>query len=142
MLWLAVLLHAGIGVLMGLNLFELLMMTMLLAFLQPGVIRDRLKGLGVPKLDYGFDAANEKQVRSAALVAAVDVDNQVNFEPGKKFEQPDASTLFSTLRLLGLFRILLFVPGLSSKLSQWFSPAAAARRTTPKSGPPAPAAAS
>lgn len=117
MLWLAVLLHAAIGVLMGLNLFELLMMTMLLAFFPPGVIRDRLRGTAaVRKLMYRFAPTDEKQARAAALVAAVDVDDQVRLEPAKNAEQPTSAELFSSLRLLRPLRFLLYVPGLSKSL--------------------------
>ena len=133
MLWMAVLLHAGIGVLMGLNLFELLMMTMLLAYLPPGVIRDRLRGRpGLPRLAFGFDAANEKHARAAALVAAADVDSQVKFEPGKHADQPSAATLFSTLRLLRTFRFLQVIPGLSAVVSRCFSPATATSASASK----------
>ena len=41
---LATAMHAGIGIMMGLNLFELLMIVMLLAFLPDRVIRDWLRG--------------------------------------------------------------------------------------------------
>ncbi len=44
MIFLATAMHAVIGVLMGLNLFELLMIVMLLAFLPDRVIRDRFRG--------------------------------------------------------------------------------------------------
>lgn len=40
--WCALLLHTGIGILMGLNLFELMMMTMLLAYLPSKVVHDWL----------------------------------------------------------------------------------------------------
>ena len=43
MIFLATAMHAVIGVLMGLNLFELLMIVMLLAFLPDRVIRDRFR---------------------------------------------------------------------------------------------------
>lgn len=122
MLWMAVLLHAGIGVLMGLNLFELLMMTMLLVYLPPGVIRDRLRGTGQPKLAYGFDAADPNQARAAALVAAMDVDGQVNFEPGKTAEQPSVKTLFGSLRLLSIASFLLWIPILGVLVGFLFVP--------------------
>ena len=43
-IFLATAMHAVIGVLMGLNLFELLMIVMLLAFLPDRVVRDRFRG--------------------------------------------------------------------------------------------------
>src|SRR6185312_16889881 len=131
------LLHAGIGVLMGLNLFELLMMTMLLAYFPVGVIRDRLRGApDLPKLSFGYNPGDERHARAAALVAAADVDGQVKFEPGPRYEQPTAATLFSQMRLLSLFRVLLFVPGLSTTLARLFAPASAPARRTPAAGPP------
>jgi hypothetical protein len=142
MVWMGVLLHAGIGVLMGLNLFELLMMTMLLAYFPAGVIRDRLRGSGQPKINYGFEPADAKQARAAALVAAADVDGQVVFETGKKREQPAVGSLFSTVRLLTIASWLLWIPGVSSLLAGLFAPAATDSKTAPRSGPPAPAAAS
>jgi hypothetical protein len=125
MVWMGVLLHAGIGNLMGLNIFELLMMTMLLAYFPAGVIRDRLRGSGTPKLGYGFDPNNPEQARAAAAVAAVDVDGQVNFEGSQK-PQPDVKSLFGTLRFLGAFRLLLWVPGVSGFLAKRLAPAAKA----------------
>src|SRR5438067_7724664 len=89
MLWLGILLHAGIGILMGLNLFELLMMTMLLAYIPGAVIRERLRGgSGLPRLGLGFDPAYEGAARAAAVVAAVDTDAQVAFEPRKGARLP------------------------------------------------------
>jgi len=143
MLWMAVLLHAGIGMLMGLNLFELLMMTMLLVYLPPGVIRDRLRGgSDLKKLPYGYDSANPIHQRAAAVVAAADVDAQVQFEPGKKGEQPSVATVFSTLRLLSLFRLLVLIPGLAGLLARWFAPAAAPSSPSYRPEPKSPAAAS
>jgi hypothetical protein len=141
MLWMAVLLHAGIGMLMGLNLFELLMMTMLLVYLPPGVIRDRLRGSGLPKLSFGYDSGDPKEQRAAALVAAMDVDGQVKFEAGKK-NPLSASTIFSSVRLLSALRFLLFVPGLATLLGQLFSPSTISPSRLSQAGPKAPAAAS
>ncbi|MDB5312147.1 MAG: hypothetical protein JWO38_6349, partial [Gemmataceae bacterium] len=89
MLWMAVLLHAGIGILMGLNLFELMMMTMMLAYLPAGVIRDRLRGgPDLPKLGFEFDSAEPGQARAAAVVAAVDVDAQAALAPTRGRDLP------------------------------------------------------
>lgn len=134
MVWMAVLLHAGIGVLMGLNLFELMMMTMLLAYLPPGVIRDRLRGSGEPKLNYGFDASDPQQARAAALVAAVDVDSQVIFQPGQAAEQPNVKSLFGSLRLLNVVSFLLWIPILGIAVGMFFVPVSRiARRGAVKS---------
>ncbi len=148
-LWLVVLLHAGIGVLMGLNVFELMMMVMLLVFLPPGVIRDRLKGgPGLPRLWFGYDPTVPTQARAAAVVAAADADGQVTLESSKGTSQPTVRTadkvvstgaaaagvLFGTLRLARFVRYALFVPGVAGLAAKFVSPAAAA----PK--PPAPVA--
>ncbi|HXD87419.1 MAG TPA: hypothetical protein VN641_13065 [Urbifossiella sp.] len=143
MLWLAVLLHAGIGVLMGLNLFELLMMTMLLVYIPPGVIRDRFRGTpSATKLLYRFASADGKQSRAAAIVAAFDIDDQVKVEAAKSASQPTSGELFGSLRLLRPLRFLLYIPGISGMASRCISPANEVKSGVPKSGPPAPAAAS
>jgi len=136
MLWLSVLLHAGIGILMGLTMFELLMMVMLLVFLPAGVIRDRLKGgSGLARLRFGFDPAVPAQARAAALVAAADADGQVLLEPSAGVGQPTvrgageaqtgaaaAGELFGSLRLLRFGRHLLKLPGASALAGRWVSP--------------------
>ena len=135
MLWMAVTLHAGIGVLMGLNIFELLMMTMLLVFLPTEVIRDRLRGLvGAPRFTFGFDPANPRQARAAALVAAADVDGQVLVEPARGNAVPTlksaagppvggragVAALAEVVRPIGYAR---YVPGASGLLGRWLFPA-------------------
>jgi hypothetical protein len=158
MLWLGFLLHAGIGILMGLNLFELLMMTMLLAFIPGKVVRERLRGgLGLAKLALGFNPADEKQARTAAVVAAVDSDAQVALEPRKGSNPaavfadghtltgpPAVAALFERLRLLRAVRWLTWVPGASGLLARWLFPTAASAGSPPSGGPnpKAPAAAS
>lgn len=128
MIWLAVLLHAGIGVLMGLNLFELLMLIMLLAYLPPGVIRDRLRGKrdGLP-VRLGCDPAVPAQARAAALLAAADLDAQVTLDPAKGKAVPALTTAdgkpadpFRTLRLL---KPLGWVPGAAAAARGWLFPA-------------------
>ncbi|MBX9580996.1 MAG: hypothetical protein K2X87_11865 [Gemmataceae bacterium] len=156
MVWMGVLLHAGIGVLMGLNLFELLMMTMLLVFFPAGVIRDRLRGgPGLPKLGFGFDSADARQARAAAVVAAADIDAQVAVEPGKGKALPvltaaDGSTvagpaavgkLFGSLRLLRLVRLVAYIPGVSGLVARLLFPGTKPP-TNPVNGPRAAATAS
>ncbi|QDU19690.1 HTTM domain-containing protein [Urbifossiella limnaea] len=136
-LWLAVLLHAGIGILMGLTMFELLMMVMLLAYLPAGVIRDRLRGgPGLPRLAFGFDPAVPAQARAAALVCAADADAQVSLEPSAGVGQPvvkaggvaqtgaaAAGAVFGSVRLLRWARHLLKLPGVGGLAGRWVSPA-------------------
>ena len=82
MIFLATAMHAVIGVLMGLNLFELLMIVMLLAFLPDRVIRDRFRGRkDLPRLTLGFNPQVGVQARAAALALAVDIDNQIALSP-------------------------------------------------------------
>ncbi|MBM3981694.1 MAG: hypothetical protein FJ304_15745 [Planctomycetes bacterium] len=140
--WLIVLLatamHAAIGVLMGLNLFELLMMVMLAAFLPCGVIRDRLRGgPDAAKLALAFAPAH---ARAAALVAALDTENQVTLTPdpsaaaptltaaGAKHTGPDATAaLFRAARLPALLSFLLWVPGVKGWATKRLFPAPAPR---------------
>jgi hypothetical protein len=141
--WLIILLatamHAGIGVLMGLNLFELLMMIMLVAFMPDGVIRDRLRGgVDLAKLAFGFNPASAASVRAAALVAAVDTDTQVALaaDPGlaaptvtdperAKLTGPDGVTaLFRSVRLLAILAPLLWIPGVKGLCAKWLFPGA------------------
>ena len=150
MLWLAVLLHAGIGILMGLNLFELLMMVMMLVYLPPGVIRDRLRGpKDLKKLGYRFNPGDPTQARAAALVVAADVDGQLAVEPrttdrpalveaGSPVTGLGATTgLLADLRLLRLVRFVAWIPGVSGVLTRVLFPGP---RTPPGSGTPRPQA--
>jgi hypothetical protein len=130
-------------------------------YLPPGVIRDRLRGgPDLSKLGFGFDPADPRQARAAAVVAAADIDSQVAVEPKRGRDLPAVTAggepyrgaaavreLFTNLRLLGTARVLLFVPGVSGLVARWLalssgssgSPPAA---NGPRTGPPAPAAAS
>lgn len=123
--FLATLMHAIIGVLMGLNVFELLMMLMLVSFLKDGAIRDRFRGgADLPKVGFAFDPARPEQQRAAALASAADTDGQLVLKPepglaaptvtspsGEKLTGPDGTrALFRHLRFLGLLPLLL-LPG-------------------------------
>jgi hypothetical protein len=149
--------HAAIAVTMGLNLFELLMLVMLIAFLPDGVIRDRFRGgADLVKLAFAFGPSAAASARAAALVIAADTDGQVTLtgEPGlatptvsgpdgKKQTGPDGVTaLFKSVRLLSMFAFVLWVPGVKGLFAKWLfpTPVSAAPPTAPK--PPAPAAAS
>ncbi len=128
--FLATLMHAIIGVLMGLNVFELLMMVMLVAFLKDGVIRDRFRGgADLPKVEFAFDPARPEQQRAAALATAADTDGQLELKPepglaapvvtppsGEKLSGPDGTrALFRHLRFLGLLPFLLPLKGFLTK---------------------------
>lgn len=144
--------HAFIAVLMGLNIFELLMIIMLLAFLPDQVIRDRLRGGSeLPKLRLAFGSGSATATRAAALAVAADADNQLALAPepgagepvltdpqGAPRTGPDGVTaLFKSLRLLAPVSFVLLVPGVRGWLARKLFPAPAA---APQ--PPAPAAAS
>jgi hypothetical protein len=157
-IFLASAMHAAIGVLMGLNLFELLMMIMIVSFLPDGVIRDRLRGgADLVKLAFAFNSASAVSSRAAALVVAVDTDNQVTLtaEPGlitpavvgadhKRLSGPEGvTTLFKSVRFLSVLGFVLWVPGVRGMLAKLLFPtpvSAPPPTTAPK--PPAPAAAS
>ncbi len=136
--WLIILLatamHAIIGVIMGLNLFELLMIVMVLAFLPDFVIRDRLRGgLSLPKVRFAFTAAS---ARAAALAVAADTDGQVTLVPDSALGSPvltDATgdkhagaggvtALFRSVRLLAPFAFVLWIPGVRNQLAKWLFP--------------------
>lgn len=77
---LAILLHGGIAVIMGLVSFQLLMMTMLIAYIPAAVIRQRLfwePGSG-PKMSLRYDGKNPEHARLASFIRALDVTNQVS----------------------------------------------------------------
>lgn len=154
-LWMGILLHAGIGVLMGLNLFELLMMVMLLSFMPAVAIRERLRGgPDLRRFTLAYNAANAAQARAAATVVAADIDGQVSVEAKQGTATPIVtpaggtavtgrdvvSTLSGSLRLLRVFR---WVPGIRGILTRGLAPTAGGPSGTgTKPGPQAPAAAS
>ena len=83
-------LHAGIGIFMGLLVFSLTMMTMLLAYLPGSVIRGQIFGTPPAKrFTFRFDPRDEKQSRTAGWIAAFDFAGAVDFG--------EASTLTLTL---------------------------------------------
>lgn len=139
--WLMVLLatamHAIIGVLMGLNLFELLMVVMLLAYLPDRVIRDRFRaGPGAPRLRFTFNPQSAAQSRAAALALALDADNQIALQPdpggtvttlAESGGKPETGTagvnlLWKAVRLLSGLRVVLWVPGVRSLLARRLFP--------------------
>jgi hypothetical protein len=134
--WLVILLatamHAVIGVIMGLNLFELLMVVMLLAFLPDRVIRDRFRGgANLAKLTLTFNPQQADHARAAALAVANDIDNQIALVPAAsatsvELIDPDKASHTGTegvsayvkhVRLPALLRFVLWVPGLRGLLA-------------------------
>lgn len=157
-IFMASLMHAIIGVMMGLNLFELLMIIMILAFMPDGVIRDRFRGgPGLPRVGFAFNPAAARGTRAGALVAAADTDAQVALTTDTKHATPlltnpegkqlrdeeGVQALFRSLRLLAPFRFVLWVPGVKGLLARRLFPAPASTAPPPPAAPkpPAPAAA-
>jgi len=137
MIFLATAMHAVIGVLMGLNLFELLMIVMLLAFLPDRVIRDRFRGgWDLARLSMTFNPQKAVHARAAALALASDVDNQITLAPNptattvmlvdsdKKAVSGPAgvTTFFKEVRLPALLGLVLWIPGLRSLMSKFLFP--------------------
>jgi hypothetical protein len=147
MILLAAAMHAAIGVLMGLNLFELLMIVMLIAFFPDRVIRDRFRGgPDLPRLSLTFNPQNARHARAAALALAGDVDNQVALAPdpgasavtlndpdNKPVTGPDGVTaLFKRVRFLSIVGFVLWIPGVRSLLTKYLFPAANSGSPDPK----------
>jgi hypothetical protein len=137
MIFIATAMHAVIGVLMGLNLFELLMIVMLLAFLPDRVIRDRFRGRkDLPRLTLAFNPQAGEQARAVALALAVDVDNQISLSPSstatavtltdaeKKAATGSAgvASLFRKVRLPSIMAFLLWIPGMSGLAARYLFP--------------------
>jgi hypothetical protein len=137
-IFLATLMHAIIAVLMGLNLFELLMIVMLLAFLPDRVIRDRFRGgPDLPRFRWCFHPQRDAECRAAAWIAAVDVDNQVRLQPvsadqktpyllpgeGETLRDRQAVyVLLSSLRLAPVLRPLCWIPPMRGWITRLLFP--------------------
>lgn len=78
-LFIAVMMHAGIGVFMGLGTFSAIMLTGCLAFVPPAGLRWLVQTLcqGVKGYRFVYDHHDKAQVRAAAWVAAADPWRQV-----------------------------------------------------------------
>jgi len=150
-LLLATAMHAAIGVMMGLNLFELLMIVMFLGFMPDRVIRDRFRGgPELPKFGFAFNPGADAQARGAALAVALDVDNQVSLTPDKTATgtaviEPAGTSVSGSvgttaltkgLRGLSVMSWVMWIPGVSSMLThrlfpQTVTPASEAKPPTP-----------
>jgi hypothetical protein len=154
-IFLATAMHAVIGVLMGLNLFELLMVVMLLAYLPDRVIRDRFRGgADLAKLSLTFNPSSTAQSRAIALALAADIDNQITLVPSPtgaavSLTGPDKQPLggsdglaayFKHVRLPAILRFVLWVPGVKSLLTWCLFPQASDASRDGKSAAPAPRA--
>jgi hypothetical protein len=79
MLTMAVMMHTGIAIFMGLNTFSLMMMGLLLSFVPLDTIHWLLRSLGrnAPRFTLAFNGRERTQVRAASLVRAFDFWDQV-----------------------------------------------------------------
>ncbi|MCE9567384.1 MAG: hypothetical protein K8U57_35740 [Planctomycetes bacterium] len=152
-LFLATAMHAVIGVIMGLNLFELLMIVMYLAFLPDRVIRDRFRGgPDLPKFAFAFNPGADAQARGAALAVALDVDNQVSLMPDKTaagtavttaagavVSGPEGTRALTTgLRIPSVMSWALWIPGLFGLLTRRLFPQVDVTAAPSGTKPPAP----
>ena len=151
MIFLATAMHAAIGVLMGLNLFELLMIVMLLAFLPDRVIRDRFRGgPNLSRLGLTFNPQSATHARAASLALAGDADNQIALTTspsataialtgpdGKATTGPEGVTvLFKNVRLLAILGFVLWIPGVRGLLARCIFPKAPISRDAAGSASP------
>jgi hypothetical protein len=96
------LLHTGISACMGLSVFSLLMMTLLLAYFPPLIVRERLASgnAGLPRLRLTYDRRDPQQLRRVARWRALDVADQIEFFEATPADQ-DAPTVPLTLVVNG-----------------------------------------
>ncbi len=124
---LALFLHAGIAVFMGLWIFSLLMMTLLIAYIPGCAIRDRLFGTPTPagRLTLRYNPKDRRQLLVVSRAKAVDFDSVLDLvvTEGKslvamtdtKVElagELAADALIQRLSFLRRFRVLFLIPGL------------------------------
>lgn len=76
----AVLLHTGITIFMGLTMFSLFMMALLLSFVPVGAVYRLIHALGrnARQLAVCFDPRDQRQLRTASLLRACDIWEQVD----------------------------------------------------------------
>jgi hypothetical protein len=156
--WLILLLasamHAAIGVMMGLNLFELMMMVMFISFMPDRVIRDRFRGSpDLPKFTFTFNPAVERETKAAAFALALDADNQITLNPdkaatatavaaatGSPVGGPEGTRILAKgLRFLTVVGWLLWIPGVKTLLTRRLFPTTVTPTTTSGVKPSAPA---
>jgi hypothetical protein len=79
----ALVMHTGIAIFMGLNTFSMMMAVMLMSFLPARVIEAALGKLRLraPSMTLAFDPASPRQRRAVACLCAVDVLEQIRIEP-------------------------------------------------------------
>lgn len=134
--------HAIIAVLMGLNLFELLMIIMLVAFFPDRVVRDRFRGgLDLVRMALTYNPQKRSHTQAVARLLTVDIDNQialnadksadvVSISPGPNEEEKSATgaagaaSVFKHLRLLQWLSPVVWIPGVKGFLVHRLFPSA------------------
>jgi hypothetical protein len=108
MLAMAVMMHTGIAVFMGLNTFSLFMLTLVMSFLPLEAIAWVLQrmGRGAPALRLTFNDRIRGNVRAASLVRAFDAWNQVDISPAERLEV--VTEAGEVLRGFSLFEHLVY----------------------------------
>lgn len=126
------LLHAGIGIFMGLTVFSLLMMVLLLSYLPGVAIRGRIFGTATKKTTLIFNPADEIQASAAARAVAFDTDDAIELradshatevnvlDSGSKLVGAEATKIITSKS--SILRWSTWLPGVTSLLSKWFSP--------------------
>ena len=124
-------LHTAIGIVMGLLVFSLFMMTMLMVYVPGSMIRTQFATLRpTSRIQFRFDPKSRTQSRAAALIAAADLIGAVDLvnAPGATAVTlavpgyPDASgevaaeIAFGTVGVLKWVKPLTFIPVLGPKL--------------------------
>lgn len=129
------LLHMGISACMGLSIFSLMMMTLLLAYIPPLIVRERLASgnAALPHLRLAYDRRDSKQLKRVARWRALDVANQIQFVDATPADAEAATMpltltiddqsytgsavtkrLMRSLRLTRSFAWLAYFPGVAS----------------------------
>ncbi len=159
---LASLMHAIIAVMMGLNLFELLMIVMVLAFMPDGVIRDRFRRCGEPVEAHVYvqsASAVSSRAAGAGRGGGCGIAGDVRIRPdadadsdrrgGEEANRPDRCgrviQVGAIIRVVGFRVVAAGVKGFFTRLAfphPRANPPSAPPPTPPASKPPTPAAAS
>lgn len=141
---LAILLHAGIAIVMGLTCFQLFMLTLLLCYLPASVIRGRLlwePGSG-SKMTLRYDSRDPSQMRLVSFIRAFDLTGQITVrdEPARANSHDGAELVgvdgqvysgyraidhaSANLQFARTIRWLLVVPGVAWLISYFTSASA------------------
>jgi hypothetical protein len=132
MVVIGVMLHAGIAIFMGLNVFSLLMMIMLLGYLPGAAIRNRLFGKAESTLLLKFDPANATQSAGVARAVALDTDGGIDLKPtagqhevvatNGRESWTGAAAANQIAKSSSLVGWMTWIPGMSGLLARWLTP--------------------